>query len=127
MMLDVFEFQRSGEATIEFLKNKRVNTFDYFYLIESAFIDFKNQLDAEVPIDNISYDAIYLHKLCKSGETDSTKARQFLARHFKKLVSFMEENIDEYIEFTKDKNVKSWLSFTADESSGKKEMNIFLN
>ncbi|MGL1958688.1 MAG: hypothetical protein OCD00_15380 [Colwellia sp.] len=125
MKLDVFAFQQSGEATIEFLKEKRANTFDFFYLIESIYIDFNSQLDAEIPIDNISYDAIYLHKLCKSGETDSTKARQFLARHLKKLASFMEENIDEYAEFIKDKKAKAWLSFISDESSGKNRNEYF--
>ena len=94
-------------------------------MIESIFIDFNSQLDAEIPIDNISYDAIYLHKLCKTSETDSTKARQFLARHLKKLAAFMEENIDEYAEFIKYKKAKAWLSFISDESSGKKRNEYF--
>lgn len=120
MKLDVFDFKESGKITLEFLKEKKVTNLDYFDLIESAYIDFCQKLDAEFPIDQISYDAVYLYKLCKIDETDSDKSRRFLARHLKKLTAFMESNIAEFEEFAKDTDAKSWLSFTSDESGGGK-------
>jgi hypothetical protein len=82
-------------------------------------------LDAEYPIDQISYDAVYLYKLCKTDETDNDKSRRFLARHFIKLTAFMESNIAEFEEFAKDINAKYWLCFVSDESSGKKRNEHF--
>jgi hypothetical protein len=66
-----------------------------------------------------------LYKLCKTDETDSDKSRRFLARHLKKLNEFMENNIAEFKGFTKEKNVKYWLTFVPDESSGKKRNEYF--
>ncbi len=53
-------------------------------------------------------------------ETDSDKSRRFLARHLKKLNEFMEKDVSEFKDFAKDTDAKSWLSFTSDESGGKK-------
>ena len=125
MKLDVFDFKESGKVTIKFLKAKKVTSLDYFDLIEAVYIDFCQKLDAEFPIDKISYDAIYLYKLCKIEETDSDKSRRFLARHLKKSNEFMEINIDEFKDFAKDKNAKYWLCFVPDESSGKKRNEYF--
>jgi hypothetical protein len=130
MKLDVFDFKESGKVTIEFLREKKVTSLDFFDLIEAVYIDFCQKLDAEFPIDKISYDAIYLYKLCKTDETDSDKSRRFLARHLKKLKEFMEINISEFNisefkVFAKDTNAKSWLCFVPDESSGKKRNEYF--
>lgn len=120
MKLDVFDFKTSGKVTIEFLKEKKVTSLDYFDLIESVYIDFCQKLDDEYPIDQISYDAVYLYKLCKTDETDNEKSRRFLARHLKKFVAYMESHIAEFEEFAKDTDAKSWLCFVSDESGGKK-------
>ncbi|MGB1262493.1 MAG: hypothetical protein ACPG52_06255 [Cognaticolwellia sp.] len=120
MKLDVFDFKVSGRVTLDFLKEKKVTSLDYFHLIESAYIDFCQKLDDEYPIDQISYDAVYLYKLCKADETDSDKSRRYLARHLKKLAVFMEQHSAEFEEFAKGKDAKSWLCFVPDESGGKK-------
>jgi len=125
MRLDVEEILSSGNATLEFLKEQGVNTYLYFDMFEAAFIDLTRQVEANINIENISYDSIELYRQCKVDEVDNKKARRFVKEKIKQLESYLADHLEEFKVFIKEKDVKSWLIISDDESQGKIKKQYF--
>jgi len=125
MRLDVEEVLDSGKATIDFLIEQGVSTYLYFSMFEATFIDLNRQLEANILIENISYDSIELYRQCKTDEVDNKKARRFVKEKIQQLESYLLEHIEEYKDFVKQTDVKNWLVICDDESQGKNRKQYF--
>lgn len=125
MRLDVEEVLKSGKATVDFLKEQGVSTYLYFDMFESAFIDLTRQVESEVLIEDISYDSVELYQQCKSDEVDNKKARRFVKEKIQQLENYLLEHLDEFKEFIKGSDVKSWLMISDDQSQGKIKKQYF--
>ena len=125
MRLDVEEVLKSGKATINFLIEQGASNYLYFAMFEAAFIDLTNQVEANVLIENISYDSVELYQQCKTDEADNKKARRFVKEKIQQLESYFLEHRDEFDNFIKGTDVKSWLVICDDESQGKIKKQYF--
>lgn len=125
MRLDVEEVLKSGKATIDFLIEQGASNYLYFSMFEAAFIDLTNQVEANILIENISYDSVELYQQCKTDEVDNKKARRFVKEKIQQLESYLLEHRDEFDKFIKGTDVKGWLVICDDESQGKIKKQYF--